>query len=149
MFSFPGPVLDPLEWACPEDLGLSSIPVDWCWSVSTCPCTNGILLPCRIVAPPIKLQTTLSQQAPYIGQLKGWLIRRFWVTILDPSLIPPQPASDLIGFSASYKEEAKLLQHIALSCVLTKKYHFLRSSKLELIENLFFPLVLSFHCQLL
>ena len=67
------------------------------------------LLPRRIasVAPPIKPQTTLSQRAPYIGYLEGWLVWRFWMMILDAGLIPPQPASDPIGFldAPPYEEE--------------------------------------------
>ena len=51
-----------------------------------------------LLAPPIKLQTTLSRRAPYIEHLKGRLVLRFWMTILDAGLMPLQPASDPIGF---------------------------------------------------
>ena len=42
-------------------------------SVFTHSCTNGVLVPCQIasVAPPIKLQTTLSQCASYIKRLNS------------------------------------------------------------------------------
>ena len=91
MFSFLGPVLGPLERACPGHLGLSSIACGLALGVFIRPCTNGVALPRRIasVAPPIKTQTTLSQRAPCIGYLEGWLVYAV--------LIPPQPASNPIG----------------------------------------------------
>ena len=91
MFSFPGPVLRPLEWTCSEYLGSSSIACGLALGVCTSPCTNEVLLLRRIanVLPMIKLQTTLSQRAPYIGHLEGWLVRRLWMTILNAGLIQP------------------------------------------------------------
>ena len=76
MVLFPGPIVGPLEWACPENLGLSSIACGLELSVFTRPRINGVLLPRRIasVAPPAKPQTTLSQRAPYIGHLERWLV---------------------------------------------------------------------------
>ena len=44
MFSFPGSILGPLEWACPEYLGLSSIVCGLALGVFTLPCTNGVSL---------------------------------------------------------------------------------------------------------
>ena len=76
MFSFPRSVLGPLEWACPEYLGLSSIVCGLALGVFTLPCTNGVSFLHRIasVAPPIKPHITLSQRAPYIGHPEGWLV---------------------------------------------------------------------------
>ena len=58
MFSFPGPVLGSLEWACPEHLGLSSVDCGLVLGIFTRPCTNAVSFPRRIagVAPPIKPQ---------------------------------------------------------------------------------------------
>ena len=49
------------------------------------------------VAPPNKLQTTLLQRASYIENLQEWLVRQFWMMIIDAGLMPPLPASDPIG----------------------------------------------------
>ena len=96
LFLFPRPVLEPLKRVCPEHFGLSSVACGPELSGFIRPCTNGVSLPRRIasVPPPNKPQTTLSQRAPYIEHLEGWLVRRFWITILNAGLIPPQPASD-------------------------------------------------------
>ena len=106
MFSFPGPLLGHLEWTCPEHLWSSSIACGLALGVFTRPCTNGVSLPHQIasVAPPIKPQTTLSQRTSYIGHLEGWLVWRFWMTILDAGLTPSQPASDSIDFSLHTKK---------------------------------------------
>ena len=76
MFLFPGPVLGPLDWDCPEHLELSSIASGLVLGVFIRPCTNGASLPRRIasVAPPIKPQTRLSQRGTYIEHLEGWLV---------------------------------------------------------------------------
>ena len=74
MFSFPGPVLGPLEWACPKHLGLSSIDCGLTLGVFPRPCTNGVSLPRQItsVAPPIKPQNTLSLNISHLlGTSRG------------------------------------------------------------------------------
>ena len=69
MFSFPGKVLGPLEWACPEHFGLSSIACGLALGVFIRPCTNGVSFPRRSasVVPPTAdhaISTCPIHQAP-------------------------------------------------------------------------------------
>ena len=76
MFSFLGPVLDPMEWVCPEHLGFKSFSCGLALGVFIRPCTNGVSHPRPIasVVPLNKPQTALSQRAPYIEHLEAWLV---------------------------------------------------------------------------
>ena len=129
------PALGSLKSTCSEHFGLSSIACRLALGVFIRLCTNGVSLHRRIasVAPPNKPQTTLSQRAPYIGHLKGWLVWRFWMTILDAGLIPQQPlASDLnrkwmLGSDAEITwkrpHEEKQSATNTLKCRLISKNH--------------------------
>ena len=107
MFSFPGPVLSPFEWACPEHLGLSSNRLRtgvgcfyssmYKWSLAPSP-------NCKCGATDQTADHVIST-CPIHRAPRG--VAGPTVLNDDAGSIPPQPASDPIGFSPPYEKEEK------------------------------------------